>query len=147
MGKRNKWSNIADRVSSTFTECLSISADSIDALGHVSNREYFNWILDIAERHSAAVGYDQQRYLESGKVFVVRKQEIEYLRPAFEAETIHVDTWIESFSHVATNRRTTIRRGTTVLVEATTMWVLVELKTMRPTRLTAELKQAFDARS
>ena len=60
----------------------------IDGLGHVSNLVYLRWVLDAALAHSTAKGLDEAAYKARGQGWVVRRQEIDYLRAAFEGDDL-----------------------------------------------------------
>src|SRR5438874_9894812 len=50
-----------------------------DALGHVNNAVYLNYLEQAAIEHAAAMGFGQARLAELGGFFVVRRHEIDYL--------------------------------------------------------------------
>ncbi len=77
-----------------FHKSLVVAPESIDAVGHVNNREYLRWMEDIAVEHSAAQGWPMERYFEGGNAWVAATHFLEYLRPAFAGDTLDVYTWI-----------------------------------------------------
>ncbi len=125
-----------------FTMELAVADDDIDELGHVGNLVYVRWVLDAAMAHSVALGWDLAAYRRAGGVFVVRRQEVDYLRPAFRGERVRIETWVEALSHVTSLRRTRIVRGEDVLARASTTWVFVRLDG-RPVRIPAAVAAAF----
>ncbi|HKM58045.1 MAG TPA: thioesterase family protein [Chthoniobacterales bacterium] len=129
-----------------FTQTLIIPADAIDELGHVSNVTYIAWMQKVAIRHSAARGWPVERYLQTGYVWVVRSHFITYLRPAFEGETITLQTWVAEIKALSSLRKYRVvrLRDQTLLAEAETNWVFVELKTGCPCRIPDDLRTAFD---
>ena len=124
---------------------LTASDDDIDQLGHVSNIAYVRWIQDVATAHSAAIGYDHEAYKRIGRVFVVRKHEVEYLLPAFAGERIVLVTYVAWWKAAISERRTRIIRTATdeVLVRAATLWAFVSTETGRPRRIEPEVVEAF----
>ena len=64
-----------------------------DALGHVNNAAYLHYLEQAAIEHSAAVGYPLGRYREMGTLFIVRRHEVDYLRPASPGDVLEVVTW------------------------------------------------------
>ena len=48
----------------------SFGPESIDAVGHVNNREYLRWMEEIAVEHSAAQGWPMERYFAGGNAWV-----------------------------------------------------------------------------
>ena len=87
-----------------------------------------------------------RRYLELGAGWVVRSHFIEYFRPAFADEQLSVHTWVPRFDQRSTPRRYLfVRDGDrTVLAEAETIWVFVDLASGRRRPIPAELLEAFD---
>ena len=65
----------------------------IDRLGHVSNITYVRWIQEVAEAHSASVGWDHAAYVRLGAVFVVRRHEIDYRASALAGDRVVLTTW------------------------------------------------------
>jgi acyl-CoA thioester hydrolase len=130
-----------------FTKTFPIPGDAIDELGHVSNLKYIAWMQEIAIQHSAAQGWPVERYLQSGAVWVVRSHFITYVRPAFEGETITLQTWVAEVKQRSSLRRYLVLRTNdqSVLVEGETNWVYVDRHGGRPLRIPHDLRLAFDA--
>ena len=129
-----------------FAKTLIIPAAAIDDLGHVSNVTYIAWMQEVAIQHSAARGWPVGRYLQIGYGWVVRSHFITYLHPAFEGETIELQTWVAEIKALSSLRKYRVLRPNdqTLLAEAETNWVFVDLKTGRPCRIPDELRTAFD---
>jgi acyl-CoA thioester hydrolase len=129
-----------------FTKTFSIPREAIDELGHVSNLKYVAWMQEIAIQHSAEQGWPVERYLRSGAVWVVRSHFITYIRPAFEGETITLQTWVPEIKQRSSLRKYLVLRTNdqSVLVEAETNWVYVDRQSRRPLRIPDELRVAFD---
>jgi acyl-CoA thioester hydrolase len=127
---------------------ITVEDADIDMLGHASNIAFVRWIQDVAVAHSAAVGYALTAFLEKGAFFVVRRHEVDYLRPALRGEPLVVRTWIESAAAAKCERVTEIARlgpgGEPELVAtARTTWGYVEATTGRPVRIHDEVRAAF----
>lgn len=128
---------------------IAVGEDDIDMLGHASNIAYLRWVQDVAVSHSAAVGLDMEGYSQLGAVFVVRRHEIDYLRPVVRGDKLELRTWIDSASAAKCKRATEIVRvvgdGTpeVVVARAMTTWGFVELATGRPTRIPDSVRVAF----
>jgi acyl-CoA thioester hydrolase len=129
-----------------FTKKFTIPGDAIDELGHVSNLKYIAWMQDIAIQHSAAKGWPVERYLQNGAVWVVRSHFVTYLKPAFEGETITLQTWVAEMKQRSSLRKYLVLRTNdeNVLVEAETNWVYVDRQTGRPLRIPEDLRVAFE---
>jgi acyl-CoA thioester hydrolase len=142
-----------------------------DAVGHVNNAAYLHYLEQAAIEHSAAVGYPLGRYRELGTLFIVRRHEVDYLRPASPGDVLEVVTWAEEIRGPRAVRAYEVYRhgqpasdvGTVAvpadgllpathvpasepLVRARTQWVYVELGSGRPLRVPTELIGAFMGR-
>jgi acyl-CoA thioester hydrolase len=126
---------------------LVAGPEHIDVLGHVSNITYVRWLQEVAEAHSAAVGWDHAAYLALGAVFVVRRHEIDYRAPALAGERISLVTWVEWWRAASTLRRTEITRMAdgALLASAATTWALVSTDGGRPRRIPEPLSRPFRA--
>lgn len=137
------------RPPAAFTLAMEVGDDDIDMLGHASNIAYLRWVQDVAVAHSATVGLDMEGYSQLGAVFVVRRHEIDYLRPVVRGERLELRTWIDSASAAKCKRATEIvKLGTAdpdgvVIARAMTTWGFVELTSGRPTRIPDSVRVAF----
>jgi acyl-CoA thioester hydrolase len=130
----------------TFPLELTVVDADIDALGHASNIAFVRWIQDVAVAHSTAVGLGVDRYLALGAVFVVVRQEIDYLRPALRGDELVARTWISSVMAAKCIRATEISRKADgqVLARGQTTWGFIEMATGRPRRIPEDVRAAFD---
>ncbi|MBW4560993.1 MAG: acyl-CoA thioesterase [Mojavia pulchra JT2-VF2] len=119
---------------SVFKTLLRVRHYEMDALGHVNNAVYQNYLEQAAIEHSEHLGLTLDVYKEFGGVFVMRRVEIDYLRPAVAGETLEVTTWVREIRGTRSFRRYEIRKQNQedLLVTAEVLWVWVEAKTMRP---------------
>ncbi|MBI2893333.1 MAG: acyl-CoA thioesterase [Deltaproteobacteria bacterium] len=133
------------RASPEYLHEIVAPSSDVDDLGHVSNVAIVRWVQEAALAHSAAVGWDFEAYLELGAVFVIRRIEIDYLRPAFAGDRIHLTTWVEGWKGASSVRRTRIVRGSDglELARAKVQWAMVDLATGRPRRIPPEMGVAF----
>jgi acyl-CoA thioester hydrolase len=123
-----------------FENSFIIKAEDIDGQGHVNNVRYLQWIQDIAVAHWLSRATDEQK---AQIVWVVMRHEIDYLRPAFENEEIAVATWVGEPQGAKWERFTEIRREDKILVKAKSVWVALDKQTLRPRRVTAEIRDTF----
>lgn len=135
----------AVRSSPEFRLSIVAEASDIDELAHVSNIAYVRWIQDAATAHSAAVGLTWDDYQRIGGMFVVRRHEIEYLRPALLGDRMEAITWVADFRGAASQRRTRIVRTSdgVELAHATTVWAYLTRETGRPARIPVQVIEAF----
>ncbi|GAB1545580.1 acyl-CoA thioesterase [Scytonema sp. NUACC21] len=118
----------------TFKTLLRVRHYEMDALGHVNNAVYQNYLEQAAIEHSEHLGLNLAVYRELGGVFVMRRVEIDYLRPAIAGDTLEVTTWVKEMRGTRAYRQYEIRKQNQedLLVTAEVLWVWVDYKTMRP---------------
>jgi len=131
-----------------FRMDVAVADGDIDMLEHASNIAYVRWVQDVALAHSDAVGLDFAAYRELGAVFVVRRHEIDYLRPVLRGDRLELRTWIDSAFAAKCKRATSIVKVTgdgaeLEVARAMTTWGYVEIATGRPTRIPESVRVAF----
>jgi acyl-CoA thioester hydrolase len=133
-------------LSSPHTLTVTVADGDIDELQHASNIAYVRWVQDVALSHSTAVGLDFDAYIKLGGVFVVRRQEIDYLRPVVRGARVVLRTWLEDAMAAKCTRLTemTVENGT-MIARAKTTWGFIDIATTRPTRIPQSVRDAFSA--
>ncbi len=131
--------------SNVFEQQKVPTAADVDALGHVNNIVYVRWVQDIAVAHSDAAGFDLATYQREGAVFVVRRHEVEYLRPAYDGEQLVLRTWIADWKGASSWRETRVLRVSDgqEVVRARTLWAYIDAVTGRPRRIPKAIVEAF----
>jgi acyl-CoA thioester hydrolase len=129
-----------------FASHFTVPEDAIDVQGHVNNLKYVAWMQDVAIAHSAGQGWPMDRYMSLGLGWVVRSHFIKYIRPAFAGQSLSLYTWIGGFSPRSSPRKYLFWRAAdqTVLAEAETMWVFIDLQKGHPCHVPAEVRDSFD---
>lgn len=126
----------------TFEQLIAVKADHLDALNHVNNVVYLQWVQDVASAHwsSIASGEMKQRYS-----WVVLKHEIEYFAPAFLNDMIIARTWVYQSHGVRSERHVELynQRTGKLLVRAKTNWCLLDAQTMKPRRIERDILNLF----
>ncbi len=123
-----------------FSHNFVVSRSDIDAQNHVNNVAYVRWIQDAAVAHWFSITTEKIR---NDLTWVVLRHEIDYKKPAFENDEITVITWVGEPTRISWERLTEIRRGEDLLVKARSVWCLIDRETLKPTRITSELKAIF----
>lgn len=128
-----------------FVHEVRVEAGDIDELGHASNLVYVRWVLEAALAHSSSLGLDQAAYLKMGQVWVVRRHEVEYLRPAFQGEALRVETRVTAMGAASSERRTRIVQaaGGAELARSVIDWAFVDLGRGRPVRIPEGVRTRF----
>ena len=126
----------------TFEFEIVVSTSAIDDMNHVNNLQYLEWCLDAASKHWER---NTSESLRERYVWYVLKHEISYHSAAFEGETLVVKTWVNYSEGVKSEREYNIRRKSDdkLLVEAKTLWCLLNAETQRPTKITEEIRNLF----
>ena len=122
---------------------VKVAAEDIDELNHVNNIVYLRYVQDAAIGHWKTV----PQAIASQIVWVARRHEIDYLKPAFLGEELVVKTWVDSFIGVKSLRHCEVMRGNEVLVRSVTHWIALDSQTFRPKRITEQIVEQFFAES
>ena len=116
--------------------------EDIDEQNHVNNTVYLRWVQEVATAHWRAVAStDAQRSIR----WVVLRHEIDYKAPASLGDEIVLRTWVGKASRLKFERLTEIRRqpGNQILSKARTLWVPIDVRTGKPTRVSADVRAQF----
>lgn len=150
-----------DQVCESF---VRVRFHEIDALGHVNNAAYLNYLEQAAIDHAALVGLNRERLRELGGVFVARRHEVVFLRAALAGDVLRIVTWLDEPHGARVQRRYVIfvvseagdgmpiggrivdgriLAGRDVrIVEAATEWVFTS-EQGQPRRIPSEVASAF----
>ncbi len=128
-----------------FKTLLRVRHYEMDALGHVNNAVYQNYLEQAAIEHSEYLGLTLDVYRQVGGVFVMRRVEIDYLRPAVAGDTLEVTTWLKEMRGTRAFRCYEIRKQNqdNLLVTAEVLWVWVDVQTMRPRPIPSVILDKF----
>ena len=132
-------------LSSVYTYLVQVTEADIDELGHANNVAYVRWLQDAAVAHSEVVGLGYAAYVRLGGVFVIRRQEVDYLRSALRGDELEVRTHVSSVMAAKCQRTTEIVRTNdgVVLARGLTTWGFIDVSRGRPTRIPDEVYVAF----
>lgn len=112
---------------------IEVQPEHIDILNHVNNVVYLGWVQDAAISHWTVLAPLE---MQQAMFWVVRRHEIEYLRPSFLGEQLVVTTWIgrevdglfERFTHISR------QSDGAAVVEVLSMWCPMDMGTGRRIR-------------
>lgn len=125
-----------------FARTFVAAPEHIDALGHVNNTVWVQWIQDMATAHWDAVARPQDR---AAFFWVVLRHEIDYRGNVGLGEAVRAETWIEGPAQGAKSLRrvefsdASGRR----LVSAATTWAMLDRATGRLARVRPEVLAPF----
>jgi YbgC/YbaW family acyl-CoA thioester hydrolase len=157
---------IPDPGVAAFESYFRVRFHEVDALGHVNNAAYLNYLEQAAIDHASFLGLDLQRLQGLGGVFVARRHEIVFLRPSFAGDLLRVITWLgeprgarverqylvarepaSATALVVAGRPVTqsgMPRDAALVVRATTEWVFANSQS-QPRRIPDEVVRIFRA--
>ncbi len=117
-----------------FTLTVRVPDSDIDRQGHINNVAFVRYVQDVAADHWLSVAPVE---VQSAYTWVVRRHEIEYLRPGQPGDELEVRTWVGEASGATWERFTEVFRvgEDRPLVAARTVWVLLDAATNRPRRV------------
>lgn len=128
--------------SERFEIHVTVNPADIDRMGHVNNVVYVRWVQDAAVAHwkARATPIQQENFL-----WVVMRHEIEYKRSAKPEDSIIARTWVGKATDLTFERHTEIIRAgdRKILALAKTIWCPVNPTTLKPTRVSPDVREAF----
>lgn len=129
-----------------FITHIRVRHYEMDALGHVNNASYQHYLEDVGIQHSEHLGFSLDRYRELGGYFVMRRVEIDYLRPAVAGDILEITTWLEKVRGTRAIRQYEIRKKgeENLVVTAEVLWVWVDAATMKPKPIPKEFITTFE---
>jgi acyl-CoA thioester hydrolase len=157
----------ASRARHVYLAHFRVRFNEVDPLGHVNNAVYLTYLEQTAIDHAGAEGYGAEPLRELGGVFIARRHELDYLRPAHEGNWLRVTTWpldllgarvIRAYEIAcltpdelaagppADGRHPTLTVSVPagdLILTARTEWAYVDAVTGRPRRVPAEVVAAF----
>ena len=121
---------------------IEVHPADIDALGHVNNVVYLQWVQEAAVAHWRAAATAEQ---QAALVWVVVRHEIDYRRPARLGDAILARTWVGTATTRGFDRHTEILRAADrkVLARARTVWCPIDPSTGRPARVGDDVRRRF----
>ena len=86
--------SLPDPGATAFETFFQVRFHEVDALGHVNNAAYLNYLEQAAIDHATYLGLDLERLQDLGGVFVARRHEIVFVKPTFAGDLLRVVTWL-----------------------------------------------------
>jgi acyl-CoA thioester hydrolase len=135
----------AERPLPVFRRTRTVVARDLDILDHVNNVVWLRFVVELAEAHSSALGLDFASLRRLGGVWVVRRHELDYHRPANAGDEIVEETWVSALRGARSVRQARLRcaRSGALLLAATTEWAFVDADSGRPRRVPPELARRY----
>ncbi|MDH5288298.1 MAG: tol-pal system-associated acyl-CoA thioesterase [Betaproteobacteria bacterium] len=128
---------------SRFAFPVRVYYEDTDAAGVVYYANYLRYLERARTEWLAALGHPLAPLeREHGVVFVVRRAEIDFRRPARLGDALDVGLVVESLSRASLVARQDVRRGAEVLVDARVELACVDAAHWKPTRIPIPLPGA-----
>lgn len=126
-----------------FENTITVSPSDLDELNHVNNVRYVQWVQDIAEQHWTS---QATKEILDSYFWVMLSHCITYKNPAFLNETLILRTYVTKSEGVTSTRIVEILNSETqkLLAKSETTWCFMATKTMRPTRISEDIKNLFE---
>ncbi|MDQ3536428.1 MAG: acyl-CoA thioesterase [Bacteroidota bacterium] len=119
---------------------IKVLEQDIDELHHVNNLVYLKWVLEAAQSHWLSL---TDEALRAKYQWVVLRHEIDYLKPALLNDQLKIITWVEWHKGVKSMRQVTILKNNQVIVEARTIWCLLDARTLKPRRIEKDISELY----
>jgi len=122
-----------------------VREEDTDFLGHVNNVVWVRMVVRLAERHAESLGFDWEAVRGLGGMWIVRRHEIDYHRPAVAGQKLIEETWVSQMRGARSVRhsRFSLAGDDRPLVSAVTQWAFCDPETQRPKRIPKRLIAAY----
>ena len=124
----------------TFEFLKTVTESDLDALNHVNNVQYVQWVQDIAEKHWLRRATEA---ILNDYFWVMLSHHIQYKQPALLDDTITIKTYVTNSEGVKSTRIVEFLKGESLLAKSETNWCFMYKVTLKPTRITDEVKNLF----
>lgn len=104
---------------------------------------FFKLIQEAAVLHSERVGYDTQTLLDKGEVWILNALEAEIYRYPQLREEVSVVTWHKQSKGFKAFRDFSVHAGGEKLAAASSLWLYLDTRRKRLTRVPAETAQVY----
>ncbi|TGN61600.1 acyl-CoA thioesterase [Paracoccus liaowanqingii] len=124
----------------TFSHPITISSEEIDAMGHVNNAVYLNWVQE------AVVSYwrrNSPAEAQSAFLWVALKHEITYGVPLFLGDDVEALVTATGARGSRASFMTEFKRGKQLVADVRSTWGCVDAVTRRPRRISDDIAASF----
>ena len=125
-----------------FCKTIVVKENDLDDLNHVNNVRFVQWIQDISKEHWKTKASIQ---MQSEIIWVVLNHNISYKAAAFIKDKIRIETHIADSNGAISTRVVKMFNSETnqLIITSKTQWCLLHAKTLKPTRISKEIKDMF----
>ena len=126
-----------------YTRYFSIYAHEADIYNRAFPRSISNWMQEAARQHADELGLGVETMISKKQTWLLTRQLTEINRLPHYGEKVKLTTWPKGFTGYFANRDFLLEdEDGNTLARATTSWVVLDLKTLRPTH-EVELPDTF----
>ena len=122
-----------------FIYRVIIPPQAIDMHGHMNNVYYFTLMQEAAFAHSAAVGDTVEAQYKRGEIWLIRKNEIKYIKSVKMMDEVFIHTYTQADGKATSSRYFEFKKDGEVIASGKTEFVYIDLKTIRPKAIPAEI--------
>lgn len=128
-----------------FTLRRRVEWRDLDAVGHVNNAAYADFVENIAHQAAAACGWPATTMAAAGFDLATRQISIDYRHPALPEDELEISTWLSELTPESAVRHTTIARlsDAELLARAHSVWGCVDVESREPVAMPAQLLESL----
>ena len=128
-----------NQMENTLKKVFLVSSYEVDQRGKTRLTAIANYLQETAYKHAASLNVGYSHLAEEGRAWVLSRLRIKmYSYPKWD-DTIEVETWPRGIEKLFALRDFRIRSAVgDLLAEATTCWLMVDMKTHRPMRINTD---------
>jgi acyl-CoA thioester hydrolase len=117
----------------------------IDALQHVNNAVYMDYVNECSLQVCNAHGWPWQRMVDESFAVYLRQARLQYLQPAVLGDELEVATWVSEVRRASSSRHYTLKRCSdgALLAQAYLLSAWVDLQTGLPIRIPQHMLADF----
>ena len=109
----------------SHTTALTVRPYECDPYGHVNHARYLHYLEVARLDYMRAVGFDYHGLLAAGYIMPITRIDITYRAAALSEDELAIESTPLAVRRVTGSMKQTIRRGDTIIVEATVEWCIV----------------------
>jgi acyl-CoA thioester hydrolase len=130
-----------------FVRRFRVRHYEVDALGHLHDFVYVQYMQEAAIEASTALGFSPEWYRTHAALWIIRRLSVRYYAQLTYGDEVHVATWISGMRGVRSTREYELTRtddGMRV-ARGRAEWVYIDATTGQPARIPDEWARTFPA--
>lgn len=124
----------------TYNKNLIVTLDDLDALNHVNNVRYIEWVNHIAKTHWQK---EAPTKMQNDFYWVLLSHHIDYKHQIVLGDTVTLKTYIKSCQGVKSVRVVEVLVDDKICAYSKTKWCLIHAETNKPARITNDIISIF----